>query len=254
MLLPYSEPDIVVLIDSTLEGHNVSAGTNFSLTCIVGGIEQLRPELSYEWMRFNGIDFEEINITSNEIHFLPLKLSEAGNYMCQVNIRSSLLRSDLNFVSMPPYTVRAIGKYYNNILQFSYYLTIIIIVPTPVVTAILPDQDIFIGSSPSITCVAEFDESVDLPLNIMITYAIVGDREKSIDSIHSVHMENYMRYTRTFTIDDIQANQMGACSFQPSYSGLKLSEFIFDNPMDIVYTNVNIISISKWQNYSCDMI
>ena len=116
-MLPYLEPDIVVEITSTSEGHNMSAGTNFSLTCIIGGIEKLRPELIFEWIRFNGIDFEEINVTSNKIHFFPLKLSEAGNYMCQVSIRSSLLRSDLSLVSMPPYTVRAIGKYYNNILS-----------------------------------------------------------------------------------------------------------------------------------------
>ena len=113
-MLLYLEPDLVVLIDSTFEGHNVSAGTNFSLTCIVGGIENLMAELIVEWIRFNGIDIEKINVTSNEIHFLPLKLSEAGNYVCQVSIRSSLLRSDLSFVSMPPYTIRAIGKYYNN--------------------------------------------------------------------------------------------------------------------------------------------
>ena len=115
-MLPYLEPDVVVEITSTFEGHNVSAGTNLSLTCIVGGIENLMAELMFEWIRFNRIDFEEINITSNEIHFLPLKLSEAGNYMCRVSIRSSLLRSDLSFMSMPPYTVRAIGKYkyYNN--------------------------------------------------------------------------------------------------------------------------------------------
>ena len=247
-MLPYLEPDVVVEITSTFEGHDVSAGTNFSLTCTVVGIENLMAELIiFEWIRFNGTDFEEINVTSNEIHFLPLHFSESGNYMCQVSIRSSLLKSDLSFVSMPPYTVRAIGKYYNsNILQFSYYLTIIIIVPTPVVTVILPTQDIFVGSSPSVTCVAEFDESVDLPVNITIMYTIPGDGQTIIESIDSVHMENSMRYTRTFTIDNIQANQMGTCDFQSSYSGLELSEFILDNQMDTTYATVNI-SISKWQ-------
>ena len=112
-------------------------------------------------------------------------------------------------------------------------------------TAILPPQDIFVGSSPSVTCVVKFDESVDLPLSIIITFAV---GQTIINSIHSVHiMENYiMRYTRTFTIDNIQANQMGTCSSQLLYSGLQPSKFILDNPMDIAHASVNI-SISKWQ-------
>ena len=113
-------------------------------------------------------------------------------------------------------------------------------------TAILPPRDIFVGSSPSVTCVAEFDESVDLPLNITIMYTIPGDGQIIIESIDSVHMENSMRYTRAFTIDNIQANQMGACSFRSLYSGLELSEFILDNQMDRTFVNVHV-PISKWQ-------
>jgi hypothetical protein len=100
----------VVRIASTVENQNLTAGTNFSLICNVDDIAKFRAELGFEWIHFNGTDFEEVNVISNEIHFSPLKLSEAGNYMCQVNIRSSLLRSNLSFMSMPPYTVRAIGK------------------------------------------------------------------------------------------------------------------------------------------------
>ena len=110
-------------------------------------------------------------------------------------------------------------------------------------TAILPRQDIFVGSSPSVTCVIKFDKSVDLPLNIIIIYS-VGDIV--IDSGPSVRIENSMCYTRDFAINNIQANQTGTCSFQSSYSGLELSEFILDNQIDsTIFANVNI-SISKW--------
>ena len=102
----------------------------------------------------------------------------------------------------------------------------------------LPSQAIFTGSSPNITCVAEFDNSVDLPLNMNITFTVDG---KPIYSGHSVHMESYMHYTRTFTVENVQAFQAGICSFSSSY---ELSAFILEHQMDPIYANVNI-SISK---------
>lgn len=100
----------MVQITSTIEGHNLTAGTNFSLICTISGTAKLRTTLSYQWLHSNGNDFNEIGTNSSRLHFSSLKLSEAGEYMCQVNIISSLLRSDLNITSMPLYPVRTIGK------------------------------------------------------------------------------------------------------------------------------------------------
>ena len=106
------EPDIVVQITSTVEGHNLTAGTNFSLICNVDGAINLRPELSYEWIHSDGIDYMTVRTDSSRLNFPSLKLSDGGEYMCTVNISSSLLNSDLNKMSMLPHPVRVISKYW----------------------------------------------------------------------------------------------------------------------------------------------
>ena len=88
------DPDIMVQIASTIiEGdhHNLTAGTSFSLICMIDNITEIRPEFTFEWMHSNVIDsMSVINQTnSSELHFSSLKLSDAGEYMCQVNIISS---------------------------------------------------------------------------------------------------------------------------------------------------------------------
>lgn len=88
----------------------MTAGTNFSLFCTIAGAAKLRLELSFEWMHFNGTNLERAGENSSRLCFKSLKLSDAGEYMCQVDIRSSLFRSDLTITSMLPYPVRVIGK------------------------------------------------------------------------------------------------------------------------------------------------
>jgi hypothetical protein len=108
------EPDIVVQIASTAaEGSYLTTGTNFSLICIVNGTAKLRSDLTFEWMHFNGTDhdiIEKVRANSRELHFEPLKLSDAGEYTCTVNISSSLLNSNLIINSVLAYTILITGK------------------------------------------------------------------------------------------------------------------------------------------------
>ena len=107
---PSLDPDIMVVITSTVEGHNLTAGTSFALMCNVDDTSNIRPEVTFEWIHFNGIDSEIVGTNSSLLFFSSLKLSDAGEYMCQINVRSSLLSSDLIIMSMFPYIVRVIGK------------------------------------------------------------------------------------------------------------------------------------------------
>ena len=106
----FLDPNIVVQIVSAIESHSLMTGTNFSLNCTVNGTAKLRPKLSYEWMHFNGTDLEETGTNSSKLLFSPLKLSDAGEYMCTVNISSNLLNTNLIINSTYPYPIRISGK------------------------------------------------------------------------------------------------------------------------------------------------
>ena len=100
----------MVQIASTFEGRYFTTGTNFSLICIINGTEKLRSELTFEWMHFNGTVLEKAGTNSRDLHFSPLKLSDAGEYTCTVNISSSLLKTNLIINSMSDYPILIIGK------------------------------------------------------------------------------------------------------------------------------------------------
>ena len=52
-----------------------------------------------------------IETNSSILYFSSLKLSDAGVYMCQVNISSALLGSDVTMSSMFPRIVRVFSKF-----------------------------------------------------------------------------------------------------------------------------------------------
>ena len=114
--------------------------------------------------------------------------------------------------------------------------------PLPNVSFIPPSQAIFVGSSPNVTCVAEFDDTVDVPLTVDI--AVTGS---AINPDNPVHMENYKRYTKTFTIKNIQASHEYRCFFSPPYySELSpLNSILMTSTMAPLLISLNV-SISKW--------
>ena len=100
----------IISPQATPECYNLTTATNYSLICTIDGAANLRPQLTYEWSHFNGTEFEEVGTHSSELHFSPVKLSEAGEYICTVNISSSLLNSDLIISGAFACPIQAFGK------------------------------------------------------------------------------------------------------------------------------------------------
>ena len=109
-------------------------------------------------------------------------------------------------------------------------------------SAIPPSQAVFNGSSFNITCVVEFNDTVDVPLIINI---MLATSKNAIDDDYAVNMESRTRYTRTFTIENFQYNEEYICTFLPPFSELlPLYILTYDMATDQVYALVNVM-ISK---------
>ena len=80
-----------IILDPTINISNVgtnTAGGKYSLICMVtGGIDKLIG--NYNWTKDNGIAQTVVG-NSRTLFFSPLKLSDAGQYLCQVTIGSQI--------------------------------------------------------------------------------------------------------------------------------------------------------------------
>jgi hypothetical protein len=99
-------PNVVV----EMKHHGIVSigGHGFSLSCVVSGAENLNPAINYVWIKNNGT---QILFRSNRsiMSFPFLRLSDAGQYSCQVTVNSPYLRDDLNVISTT-FDVRLQGK------------------------------------------------------------------------------------------------------------------------------------------------
>ena len=184
-----------------------------------------------------------IEINSSILYFSSLKLSDAGEYMCQVNISSTLLGSDLTILSIPPHTVKVFGKFIvYSLLEERNLLSQLCIVPLPVVTVIPPSRTIFVGSSPTFICTVEFDDTVD----VLVMVNIIFESAAAMMSVTgAARMESYTLHIKTLTFDSVQASSSGQeydieCFTISDVTVLVHSPYILVQSMDIISDSVTI--------------
>ena len=73
-------PSVSILIDD--KGINPVAGLNYSLTCKVLGIDTLNTTVTYTWRK----DDAPLSEVGPLLSFSPLRLSDAGQYSCAINM------------------------------------------------------------------------------------------------------------------------------------------------------------------------
>ena len=68
------------------------------LNCKVIGAMNLNPVITYLWTK-NNDTLTNVVTNSSVFHFCPLRLSDAGNYSCEINLTSRYLNQTLNIKS-----------------------------------------------------------------------------------------------------------------------------------------------------------
>ena len=117
ILLPLynSTSDVTVAIVST-DGKPVTFGDNHTLLCNVSSSINMQQDLTYKWWHFDGTDRKEIkDSNSNMLTLPPVKLKNAGEYTCEVEIGSTEVSSSVKIPTKSPYTLILSGKSKNEL-------------------------------------------------------------------------------------------------------------------------------------------
>ena len=84
------------------------AGQSYNLHCNVTGIEKFSPILSYKWTKNNGT-LTNVGSNSNILTFSPLRLSDAGQYICHVTASSDVTNERVTNASSQSFEVDISG-------------------------------------------------------------------------------------------------------------------------------------------------
>ena len=84
------------------------AGQSYTLHCNVTGIEKFSPILSYKWTKNNGT-LTNVGSNSNTLSFSPLRLSDAGQYICHVTASSDVTNERVTNASSQSFEVDISG-------------------------------------------------------------------------------------------------------------------------------------------------
>ena len=109
--------DVTIIPSST---DIQSVGNTFNMTCAVLGLDHVKPVFVYQWTNVND---DSISISSSEsssiISFPSLTLSNAGQYICKVNVSSNYFISG-----------HEIGMKVYNLLIRCKKITLLLVIPT----------------------------------------------------------------------------------------------------------------------------
>ena len=167
-------PDIEVVIPSDI---SPSLGETYNLTCNVNGADNLNAVITYNWTKDNGTKTLLKTNTTN-YNFPTFRLSDAGNYTCEVNVNSTYLDDIINEHSHTQLEIESkcfftMSKQY---LIRAAFLT----VPDPVSVTVetigvefeglplfLPEGVI---TNVTLSCSVEVDPTVDIPVAISMKW------------------------------------------------------------------------------------
>ena len=107
----YFFPAPAISIQISDGGATPTAGENYQLTCSVSGADNLNPTITYRWSRNSGSGQTPVGTDSNTLSFIPLRLSDAATYVCEVTIYSNYLTRNIIVMNTSPQDIRIQSTY-----------------------------------------------------------------------------------------------------------------------------------------------
>ena len=101
-------------------------GQSYSLHCNVAGTERFTPILSYKWTKNNGT-LTHVGFDSENLSFSPLRLSDAGQYICHVTASSDVTNEPVANTTSQSFEVSISSmcktvSYYNVCIHFLFII------------------------------------------------------------------------------------------------------------------------------------
>ena len=154
----FSAPPVSVQISHG--GVTPTAGENYQLVCSVSGAENLNPTISYRWTNNSGSGQTQVGTSSNILSFIPLRLSDAASYVCEVTIASNYLTGDIVAVSVNSQDVRIQSEFYIRVTNV-FDNACIDTVPTPSSLMLRSNLvTVLFGSDVTLTCTLGLNSTI----------------------------------------------------------------------------------------------
>ena len=84
------------------------AGESYALNCGVLGTENLHPSITYQWNKNTSSGQVQVGTGSTTLSFTPVRLSDAVDYSCTVDIASDYLTSSITAMATQRVRIQSI--------------------------------------------------------------------------------------------------------------------------------------------------
>ena len=200
------------------------AGQSYTLTCSVSGASVT----TYQWRK----DGTVLSETGATLSFSPLRMSDAGQYTCEVTVNSMTLTDDKNVVIMSKISKLVHCVYYSLSL-----LCPLVPPPTSVTITSDPVSPIRpVGSDVTLTCTVEFSTVVNVELDVNTVWT-GPDGFMTTNTAQPV-MGSTTTYTSTAMVSSFGRDQSGVYTCTATVSST--SSFITDSGSQSGTTRVTV--------------
>ena len=188
----------------------------------MSGIESTITTITYRWTKINGTTQMTVDTHSSILSFSPLKLSDAGQYICEATIGSQMYGS-IEYIYIQSELSTHKGLVLATNIFMLFFSTTLVSAPRYINSVSDPVSPIQpIGSNVTLTCTVELSPAVDVP--VIVNIKLTDPSGKLLPATTPSVSVSGSIYTSKVMIASFRRNQSGVYSYvstiNSSYSSL----------------------------------